>query len=82
MPRPNRKPLNTELERPHAEIGARIREFRISLGLNLADYTSVYSHTVQVSRVETGLRAPSVEFLKLLRQQGADLNWIITGEQG
>lgn len=81
MPRPNRKPLNPDLPRPYAEIGARIREFRVGLGLDQSDYLSVYTTVVQVGRVETGLRAPTVEFLKLLREQGADLNWIITGDK-
>lgn len=80
MPRPNRKPLNTEAPRPYAKIGRRIRDFRTGKGLDQSAFLTVYTSLVQVSRVETGLRAPSVEMLQELRSMGADLNWIVCGE--
>lgn len=80
MPRPNRTPNNPDLKRPYADVGQRIREFRIGQGLDASAFLGVYTSLVQISRVETGLRAPSIEMLHELRRMGADLNWIVTGE--
>lgn len=80
MPRPNREAFNPNLERPYEAIGGRIREFRLSLDLNQADIAEKGFSMVTLSRVERGIRQPTVELLDYLRSLGADLNWIISGK--
>lgn len=81
MPRPNRKPNNPDAPRPYAEIGERIKQFRFDNDYNQSIFEGVYGSLPRVSLVETGLRAPSIEMLRRLRELGADLNWIVTGEK-
>lgn len=75
MPRPKRTTY-LDIDRPYLEIGERIKQFRISKGLDQSDVAS----QLQMSRVETGLRAPTMDLLKRIRELGADLNWIISGD--
>lgn len=80
MPRPNRTTF-ADLDRPYAEIGERIKQFRLSKNLDQTDFADGGVNNVGMSRYETGLRAPSVKFLTYIREKhGADLNWIICGE--
>lgn len=80
MPRPNRTTY-AEIDRPFKEIGDRIKQFRLSKGLDQADLLTDGVNKITISRYETGLREPSVRFLKHLRDNhGADLNWIVCGE--
>lgn len=81
MPRPNRTVINPELERPYLEIGQRLREFRLSLGMNQSDMEEASGHKLnRISRYEVGMHAPSIEYLSFIRGLGADLNYIITGK--
>lgn len=65
---------------PYSDIGYRMKQFRVSLGLSQVDlYAGVVGTQPQMSRYERGERQPTVEVLRLLRERGADLNYIITG---
>ena len=60
-----------------------IKQYRTKLGIPQADfYAGVVATQPQVSRYESGMRAPTVEVLALLRKHGADLNYIVTGIDG
>lgn len=70
----------SDTPRPYAEIGDRIKQFRTKLGIPQADfYDGIVATQPQASRYESGMRAPTVEVLALLRKHGADLNYIVTG---
>lgn len=63
-------------------IGRRLREERERLGLTqpqLSDLTGI-SKTTQVN-YEQGTRRPDSEYLYLVAQAGADVNYIITGQR-
>lgn len=81
MPRPNRKPLDDTKPRPYLEIGQRIREFRISKGLNQEDLTGAGVTMMTIRRVEGGTHLPNADLLIYLRNEhGADLNELLCGE--
>ena len=70
----------SDAPRPYEDIGDRIKQFRVGLGVPQLDfYAGVVATQAQVSRYENGLRAPTIEVLRLLRERGADLNYIVTG---
>lgn len=81
MPRPKRTIIIEDIDRPYWGIGQRIREFRLSKGLDQADLADKCDVSpVTVSRVENGLQQPSIKLLHCLHADyGADLNDIVVG---
>lgn len=80
MPRPNRKPLDETKPRPYLEIGRRIREFRISKGLNQEDLTAAGVTMMTIRRIEGGTNLPKADLLIYLREKyGADINELLCG---
>ena len=63
-------------------FGGRVREFRIKLGLTQSEFAAALLVTTQnVSNVESGQRGFSLKVLSRLRKLGADLNWLICGDE-
>jgi transcriptional regulator with XRE-family HTH domain len=68
--------------RAPAAIGKRLRQRRQSLGLSQRDLSEPGISYAYISRIEAGLRTPSVKALpKLAPKLGVSVDWLETGEQ-
>lgn len=68
--------------RPYAEIGERIRAMRTSLGLTGEQFLKGKFPEHRIYMIERGTNAPSIEFLRFLKEEyKASLDFILTGKQ-
>lgn len=80
MPR-HRQQQKTDVERPYLEVGTRVKEFRLSKGLNQLDLTAAGVSEITIRRVEMGYNMPPASLLIYLRvHHGADINVILCGK--
>jgi transcriptional regulator with XRE-family HTH domain len=64
-------------------VGARIRRVRLEKGLSLRDIEGVGADHAHISRVETGRRAPTEEFLRrVARNLGVSVDYLRDGKEG
>jgi len=62
-------------------FGQRVREYRLELGMTQEEFAASLGLAKQtVSNAESGQRGFSLEVLKLLRDRGVDLNWLVAGD--
>jgi transcriptional regulator with XRE-family HTH domain len=62
-------------------FGQRVREYRLSLGMTQEQFAASLGLVKQtVANAESGQRGFSLEILKLLRDRGVDLNWLVAGD--
>lgn len=67
---------------PPGSIGARLRERRLALGLSQRDLGSPGISYAYISRIEAGVRQPSVKALrKIAPRLGVSVEWLETGEE-
>ncbi len=67
---------------PYACIGKRLHEERLRLGLNQADFGAIagVKRNAQLN-YEAGKRAPDAGYLSAIAEAGADVQYILTGQQ-
>lgn len=71
--------METDLKK---EIGIRLKEFRLEKGLQVKEIASILEIAQPSwSAYESGKTSPSIENLKKIAEQGADLNYILTGNK-
>jgi len=62
-------------------FGRRVREFRMKLGMTQKEFAEVLEVGKQyVANVENGQKFFSHDLLAKLRKLGADLNWLVCGD--
>lgn len=67
---------------PPDSVGWRLRERRVALGLSQRDLSAPGISYAYISRIEAGMREPSVKALrKLAPRLGVSVAWLETGEE-
>lgn len=66
-----------------SEVGDRLREIRREMGLDQAAFGALggVNRNTQ-SKYESGERAPDTDYLVMIRDAGADVAYLLTGEPG
>jgi transcriptional regulator with XRE-family HTH domain len=64
------------------EVGVRLREARMRAGLSQRDLSEPGVSYAYISRIESGVRTPSVKVLRRLAPKlGVSVSWLETGEE-
>jgi predicted GIY-YIG superfamily endonuclease/DNA-binding XRE family transcriptional regulator len=75
------KVYSEKLDMPFVAIGIRIRDLRLSLGLNQLDYCKLLGfNATQLSNWETGFRQPTIDnSIIICDHHGVSLDWVYRG---
>lgn len=73
---------NNGVERPHADLGSRIREERLFLGLTQEAFAKQLGvHRKTQGNYESGAREPDAAYLSAASKSGVDIGYVLTGER-
>jgi transcriptional regulator with XRE-family HTH domain len=70
------------VERPHTDLGVRIREERLSLGLTQESFAKQLGiHRKTQGNYESGAREPDAAYLAAASKAGVDIGYVLRGER-